>query len=107
MSKKGLRLYILEGHTPIPAKNTEQWGSWFGSVDHHVADDEIDGIRVSTVFVGIDYSFGLGPPLFYETMVFGGRFDQCIQRYETWDEAEKGHRQWVNRVKIGPVQASA
>jgi hypothetical protein len=30
---------------------------------------------VSTVFLGTNHSFGFEPPLLFETMIFGGRFD--------------------------------
>jgi hypothetical protein len=47
---------------------------------------------VSTVFLGIDHNFGNGPPLLFETMVFGGEYDGYCKRYSTWEEAEGGHK---------------
>lgn len=44
------------------------------SIPEHktIFKDEIDDIIVSTVFLGIDHSFGVsGPPVLFETMVFG------------------------------------
>lgn len=40
-------------------------------------------------------------PLLFETMVFGGPFDQEMARYSTWDEAEAGHKKMVKRIKAG------
>ena len=41
------------------------------------------------------------PPLLFETMVFDGpkgRNEIDMQRYSTWDEAERGHIEMVKRV---------
>lgn len=50
-----------------------------------------NGVSVSTVFLGMDHSFGGGPPLLFETMIFGGNHDRYHERYSTWAEAEAGH----------------
>lgn len=55
-------------------------------------------ITVSTVFLGLDHSFGEGPPVLFETMVFGGKHNEEQWRYCTWDQAEVGHRQVVALV---------
>jgi len=49
-------------------------------------------VTVSTVFLGIDHNFsGEGPPLLYETMVFGGDLHEGCNRYSTREEALAGH----------------
>ena len=48
-------------------------------------------IYVSTVFLVLDHSFGEGPPLVFETMIFGGELDQYQERYSTYQQAEAGH----------------
>lgn len=65
----------------------------------HVGDDTIDGVRVSTVYLAIDHSFGGRPPLWYETMIFGGDYDGEQQRYTTEEQAQAGHAAWVAKVK--------
>lgn len=55
--------------------------------------------HVSTVFLGLDHQFGQGPPLVFETMVFGGPCDGDQDRYSTWAEAEAGHQRIVERVR--------
>jgi hypothetical protein len=53
------------------------------------------------VFLGIDHNFfGDGPPILFETMVFGGPMDQDQRRYSTWDEAEFGHAAIVALAQI-------
>ena len=54
------------------------------------------GVEVSTVWLGLDHSFGLGgPPLIFETMIFGGPHDQEQWRYPNRDAALAGHDQAV------------
>jgi hypothetical protein len=53
----------------------------------------------STVFIGLDHNWGEGPPLVFETMIFGGEFDQYQYRYSTWAEAEAGHAVAVGMVE--------
>jgi hypothetical protein len=53
-------------------------------------------VYVSTVFLGLDHRWGKqGPPILFETMIFGGVEDQYQERYATWDEAEAGHAKAV------------
>lgn len=50
------------------------------------------GVRVSTVWLGLDHRFGEGPPLIFETMIFGlKRPHEPMWRYTTEAEARKGH----------------
>jgi hypothetical protein len=48
-------------------------------------------VTVSTVFLALDHSFGDGPPVLWETMVFGGPADMDQQRYTSREAAEAGH----------------
>lgn len=56
--------------------------------------------RVSTVWLGLDHSYGDGPPLLFETMVFGESdwSDQDCKRYSTEAEARTGHAETVTLV---------
>lgn len=82
--------YILDGKTPVPC-DLMTWARAFEKTDRHVAMREKDGVRVSTVFLGLNHQYGEGPPLLFETMIFGGPHDQYQERCSTWDEAEKMH----------------
>lgn len=49
-------------------------------------------VLISTVFLGLDHNFTQeGPPLIFETMIFGGKLDQYQDRCSTWDEAIAMH----------------
>ena len=63
----------------------------FDEVRRVAHDKAADGCRVSTVFLGRDHNFDAGDPILFETMVFGGEFDQMCTRYETADAARSGH----------------
>jgi hypothetical protein len=60
-----------------------------------------DGVEVSTVWLGLDYSFGIGTPLIYETMIFGGPHDEIQWRYPNRDAALAGHDQAVALARDG------
>lgn len=92
--------YILDdNHNAVPVHSVTEWADYFEKHDHRVAYDEIDGIRVSTVFLGLDHAWDGGPPLIFETMIFGGPLDGEQDRYSTWDEAAKGHAAMLFRAR--------
>jgi hypothetical protein len=109
------RFYILdENHQLVPAGDLIKWANFFeNNSARRVGRTKINGLVVSTVFLGIDHSFGgYGPPLFFETMIFRGTpnaeiekiqraFDQYQTRYSTWDEALAGHNQIVTIIREG------
>lgn len=90
--------YRLEGHTPVLCRSAE---AAMQSVDERcVAREEATpDITVSTVFLALDHQWGDGPPMLFETMVFGGLLNEEMGRYSTWEQAEEGHKDMVNRVR--------
>lgn len=57
-------------------------------------------VWISTVFLGIDHNFSdEGPPIVFETMVFGGFLDQEMRRASTWEEAQFNHVALTYRVE--------
>lgn len=59
------------------------------------------GITVSTVHLGLDHRYGDGPPLIFETMIFGGEHDQDCRRYATEEDAMRGHLEALSRLRTG------
>ena len=92
--------YILKDKFTVPVRDVLDWARWFETADRCVARDVVDGAVVSTVFLGTNHQFGDGPPLLFETMVFGGPMDQCCDRYASWDEAAAGHVSIVVQVTL-------
>ena len=88
--------YILDGRMPVPEPDLIRWAVWYEDPDdRRVAKDERDGVQVSTVFLGLDHGWGDGPPILFETMIFGGPHNKYQERYATWEEAEAGHARAV------------
>jgi hypothetical protein len=84
--------YILENGEPVPCDDLLAWGRWMENQEQRrVAYDEIRGCRVSTVFLGLNHNWGEGPPLLFETMIFGGAHDQFQERAATKAEALQIH----------------
>ncbi len=58
-----------------------------------------NGLLVSTVYLVLDHSFGYGPPMIFETMVFDdltfspSGYDIACERYSTIAEARRGHEE--------------
>ena len=84
--------YILEGKKVVSC-DLMTWARWFESAERHVVKSgDKSSVWVSTVFIGLDHSFGDGPPLLFETMIFGGPHDQYKERCSTWEQAEEMHK---------------
>jgi hypothetical protein len=79
-----------------------EWGRLLEDRDYKIVKQETleSGKWVSTVWLGLDYSFGGDKPLIFETMVFPSREDfsdlDC-ERYSTLEEAEIGHIEMVKK----------
>ena len=93
------KFYILDGHEAVPVANLDEWAKRADLTHRHVGDTMIGAVRVSTVFLGINHNHFGGPPLLFETMVFGGPLNDEQQRYSTWAEAEAGHAAMVARLQ--------
>lgn len=101
-----LQLYTLNGHKPVRCLELVEWAVWMSTSDNErtVALDTIerpgtDPVTVSTIFLGIDHNHWGGPPILFESMVFGGPLDMHMVRYRTWAEAELGHKELVAEAR--------
>jgi len=96
-----MKKYILDGKVPVPCDDVLSWGKEYEKQDRKVAQNKIGDANISTVFLALDHNWGEGPPILFETMVFGGKHDQYQERYSTWEEAEAGHAKALKMVKEG------
>lgn len=95
-----LQNYILdEDGNPVPEDDVLKWAKWFEKNDRKLARDEVEGITISTVFLGIDHGFFTSQPMLWETMIFGGEHDEYQKRYFTKVGALAGHAKAVEMVK--------
>lgn len=98
--------YILdENGNPVRCDELYTWGRWIENHSARRVSLERFGIvrksEVSTVFLGLDHRFGdEGPPILWETMVFGGPLDQERDRCSgSREQALAMHAQMVKKVK--------
>ena len=92
--------YIEVDGVPVVAPDLTTWARSLKS-NQMVGLDTIDDQVVSTIFLTVDHSFGVGPPLLYETMIFGGEHDLFCARYSTRDEAAAGHQRVSDALRRG------
>jgi hypothetical protein len=97
--RPALGLYILDEHgSPVPCSSSDAWALWR---EHARRDgslwagrDDVGRFRISTVFLGLDHSFGVdGPPVLWETAIFDATSDdvEIVRRYTSRADAEAGH----------------
>lgn len=125
--------YILDAQHQVHPAALLEWAQWLeaqrvepGGGLARVADTLLPGrFRVSTIFMGLDHRFGVGPPLLFETMAFyptgrcwrdqwftllgrrqrlrrrGQRLTRELlqQRWTSWDAAAAGHARAVQAVR--------
>lgn len=90
--------YILdEAGNPVEEPNILAWAKWVGENQNqkHLRKTFFNEqkIMVSTVFLGMNHAFDDGPPILWETMVFG--IEEYCDRYRTKAEALEGHEKAV------------
>ena len=101
-----VKVYILKDRQVVPA-TIQEWGGFLPSPDRIVAVWTLcrGTITVSTVFLGVDHRvWSEGPPLVFETMVFGGPMDRHQERCSTWAEAEAQHERVCAEVRAKVLQ---
>ena len=91
--------YILEDQEIVLETDFIKWARWFESADRRVAKTTLQDCEISTVFLGLDHQWRDGPPLLFETMIFGGESDREHWQYPTWDDAMAGHRRIVELLE--------
>ena len=84
--------------TPVPCKSMNDLHTEGVDARRVAREKVVPGVDVSTVFLGLDHGYGDGPPILYETMVFGGTLDGEQDRYATREQALAGHEAMKQRV---------
>lgn len=99
-----IKHHILDDDNHVVEVSLMEWAMWVETtpigrrcVGHTQVTSQIE---VSTVFVMIDMNFyGRGPPILFETMIFGGPLHHYTWRYSSWDDADVGHKMAVKRAR--------
>lgn len=84
----------LDGKTVVPSNDYVGDEGGF----HQVGRDVIGDATISTVFLPVNHGFG-DKDLWFETMIFGGEHGGYQERYETYEQAERGHVKAVLLVR--------
>ncbi len=97
------RQFILDSEgNPQPQPDLLAWVRYWQSHEEliRVAVTQIGPALVSTVFLRTDHNFGFeGGPVFWETLIFGGKLDEkCVRCGGTREQAEAMHCDWVAKV---------
>ena len=90
------RYFILDSiGNVLPEPLFKKWAQWMedSTLQRQIALSKVEeNVEVSTVFTGLDNNYQIdGPPLLFETRVFGGKCDGYTERYAALDEACIGH----------------
>ncbi len=85
--------YKLVDKVAVPCEiNETEWSPESKRVGYDAFGEGDSKVEVSTVFLTLDHNFYDGPPLLFETMVFGGPHDEFQVRCSTWEQAEIQHK---------------
>jgi hypothetical protein len=101
------KYYLLKGREVYPAESLLDWALNFEQSNRIVKKDTIDGVEVSTVFLGLDHNWGGGPPLIFETMTFSDSMGEIQVRCSTYEQAEKMHANVCELVRAAHSGAEA
>ena len=101
----GVRWYILDDQRePVATSDQTEVIRWYRTRGDSwiVGKTEVGDAEVSTVFLVHDHRFlGDGAPILWETMIFGGAYDQLCWRYTSRLQASAHHDQVVAALRNG------
>jgi hypothetical protein len=100
MADRNTKWILDDKGEPIACNDIAEWGRWFKKNDvRRVALDMVGTVKLSTVFLGLDHNWQSGPPILFETMIFGGPHDEYQDRYATRAEAVANHARLLALLK--------
>tara|TARA_R110000824_G_scaffold357235_2_gene544640 strand:- start:639 stop:950 length:312 start_codon:yes stop_codon:yes gene_type:complete len=80
----------------------KEWFIVHDSMKRFITQGRVKNLYVSTVFLGIEHSLGAGKLNIFETMVFDDLGSEIkFFRYDTIEEARKGHEKVVEDIREG------
>ncbi len=91
--------YILKDNIAVPEPDIIAWEKWIyheNDGKNFIVKKEIllEDIEVSTIFLEISID-GRG---LFETMIFGSELNGYCRRYNTYEEALKGHEEAIEKI---------
>jgi hypothetical protein len=93
------KYYILNDDKEPVEADWEEYCKFLDTLENKIVKQEtINNTKISTVFLGQDIGDDSEAPILFETMCFGGALDGDQWRYQTFDEALKGHQEVIEMV---------
>lgn len=83
---------LNEDKTVVPASREDAMEIFNTHEQRRVAATEHGAVKVSTVFLVFNHAYDEGPPMVFETMIFGGEHDQYQDRCSTYARALDMHK---------------
>lgn len=104
MKTDGLIFWTLDDENrPVQTDDVQVWGRFMMHPHRKriVQQDRTEKYYISTVFLGVDYQFGEGPPLLFETQIFLNTEEEEREtyRYSSWDDALTGHKVALRKLE--------
>lgn len=95
-----IRCYKLVDRKPVLVKSILEAAEVLSNMEmRRVASDYIGDTHISTVFLCLDHNHsGEGEPILFETMIFGGKHNNYMDRCSTYEEALLMHEKALNIV---------
>ena len=92
--------YILDENNKPVKSPIIQYSEWIEANPERkaVKQEHIGDVRISTVFLGLDHAWRSDIPVLWETMIFGGKHDQYMDRYTSYEDALEGHQTALNLI---------
>jgi hypothetical protein len=98
--------FILDDDgNPVEETDLIKWATWYetSAERRRVALDTINGKRISTIFLAMDFDFMFyrkGKPILWETMIFDAKERSIYsKRYTSLADAKAGHAEAVKLVR--------
>ena len=82
-----------DGSVERATKDISQWDLLYSISKRFIEQTSKGDVTVSTIFLMFDHNFSNdGPPILWETMVFGGKHSGNTTRYTSAKDAKLGHK---------------
>lgn len=93
--------FVLDENGIVRPATIEKFLNQYRNPENRIIEKtELDeDVEVSTVFLGLNHAFCDGPPIVFETMIFGGQFHEMMWRYSTLEQAQQGHWEIVDCLR--------
>jgi hypothetical protein len=99
-----LGIYVLDKNgQPVPERDVLKWGRWMETKERILWHDRVEGVLVSTIFLGVNHGWGKEGLILWETMIFPveGKWAEDYQRrYASRQAALKGHLKVLRILRI-------